>query len=156
MSKSYPMTATGKEKLEKELAYLKEEKQKEINAEIKEQRGFCDFADTASYSQLLDEQALLNQRIASIQEMLMNVELIDTNNEKSSKVSIGNTVTFMELPDGLEETYTIVGAIEADPLNSKISMDSPIGQALLGGEKEDEVEIEIPSGAIQVKILSIT
>lgn len=156
MSKSYPMTATGKEKLEKELAYLKEEKQKEINAEIKEQRGFCDFADNASYSQLLDEQALLNQRIASIQEMLMNVELIDTNNEKSSKVSIGNTVTFMELPDGLEETYTIVGAIEADPLNSKISMDSPIGQALLGGEKEDEVEIEIPSGAIQVKILSIT
>lgn len=155
MQESYPMTEAGKKILEDELVYLKEEKQKEINTEMKEQRAFCDFSDNASFSQLLDKEALMKKRIATIEEMLLNAELIDSDKEETSAVRVGTTVKFMELPDGEEESYTIVGSIEADPLNNKISMDSPIGKSLLGSEKNDEVVIDIPSGKIKVKVINL-
>lgn len=149
------MTSSGREKLEEELVYLKNDKQKELSKQIKEYRGYCDFSDNASFSQTLDQQAIVNDRIALIEEMLLNAVLIASQDKQTAIVQLGSTVTFMELPDGAEERYTIVGTIEADPLANKISIDSPIGKGLLGSEKEDIVFIQIPFGEIRVKVLTI-
>lgn len=149
------MTAAGKEKLTNELTYLKEVKQKELSKQIKEHRGYCDFSDNASFSQTLDQQATVKNRIASIEEMFLNAELIDSKEEQSTTVRLGSTVTFKELSDGIEETYTIVGTMEADPFANKLSIDSPIGKSLLDHEKGDVLSIQIPSGEIKVKLLAV-
>lgn len=155
MTQTYPMTPRGKKKLEKELAYLKEEKQKEIKEEIKHLRNFCDFSDNVSFGEMLDQQSLVKDRIMRIEEMLYNAELIHMNDEKASKVTVGSSVTFIKMPEGEEETYTIVGSIDADPIRHKISMDSPIGKSLLGSKIKDIISIEIPSGKIKVKVIDI-
>ena len=155
MFKKYPITAAGKKKLEEELLYLKQEKQKELREQIKEHRGYCDFSDNASFTQTLDQQTIVQDRIAKIEEMLSNMEVINLKDEQTTVVRLGSTVTFMELPDGIKETYTMVGTIEADPLAKKISIDSPIGKGLLGSKKDDVIVIQIPSGEIQVKILDV-
>ena len=154
-TKSYPTTAAGKKRLEEELMYLKNEKQKELRKQIKEHRSYCDFSDNASFSQTLDQQTIVKDRIATIEEILLNIELIDSKDEQKAIVRLGSIVTFKELPDGIKETYTIVGTIEADPLENKISIDSTIGKNLLGSEKEDVVLIQIPSGEIKVKVLDV-
>lgn len=156
MVNNYPMTRAGKEKLEEELTYLKNEKQKELNEQIKEHRNFCDFSDNASFSQTLDEEALLQKRIATIEKMLMHAEVIDPAEENDATVHLGSTVTFIELPEGPEETYTIVGSIEADPFTNKISIDSPIGRNLLGSEEGQKLSIDTPAGDLAVKVLDVS
>lgn len=155
MAQTYPMTSIGKKKLEEKLAYLKEEKQKEINNEIKYLRGFCDFSEDVSFKEMLDQQFLVENQIRLIEEMLYNSELINPKEEQSPTAMIGTTVTFMEIPNGDEETYTIVGTSEANPMEHKISMESPIGKALLGSRVNDKIFIEIPSGKIKVKVLDL-
>ena len=123
MAQTYPMTPIGKKKLEEELAYLKGERQKEINDEIKYLRSFCDFSDNTSFDEMLKQQALVKERIIKIEEMLHNAELINPKSEQTTTVTLGSSVTFIELPDGDEETYTIVGKADADPLQYKISTD---------------------------------
>lgn len=154
-AKNYPMTVAGKKKLEEELVYLKDVKQKELSKQIEEHRGYCDFSDNASFSQTVDQQAFVRDRIASIEEMLLNLVFITPENGETATVRLGHSVTFIELPNGTEETYTIVGTIEADPLANKISIDSPVGKSLLGSKKDDIVLIEIPAGEIKVKVLTI-
>lgn len=155
MTMNYPMTITGKKKLEEELAYLKNEKKKELNEQIEEHRSYCDFSDNTSFSQTLEQQAILNERVATIEEMLLNAKLISPADEEDSVVRLGSTVTFIELPDGPEETYTIVGSIEADSFANKISIDSPIGIGLLGSEKDEELQIDTPAGNLVVKVLDV-
>ncbi|NLC65736.1 MAG: transcription elongation factor GreA [Clostridium sp.] len=155
MSKKYPMTLEGRKRLEEELTYLKNEKQKEVNDEIKHLRGFCDFSDDATFKEMLDQQSLLKAKIDNIEEMIYNSVIISSKDGKSAKVGLGSTVTFIELPDGEEETYTIVGTIDADPMKNRISADSPIGKSLLGSRVNEEVFIEIPSGKIKMKVLDI-
>jgi len=156
VAQKYPMTPTGKKKLEKKLTYLKEEKLKEINDDIKCLRGFCDFLDDASYKEMVDQQYFTENQIKYIEEMLYNSEVIRPKDEKSEAVSLGSVVTFVEIPNGDEETYTIVGEIEANPMEQKISMESPIGKGLLGSKINEEVLIEIPSGRMNVRIIDIT
>lgn len=156
MKKAYPMTEEGKKQLEKELFYLKEEKQKEINDEIKEHHSFCDFSDNASFDQILDEQALLKKQITEIQDMLAYAEILSPKENGETAARLGDTVHFMELPDGPEESYTIVGSKEANPIENKISLESPIGKALLTKEVDDEFSIQIPAGEMKVKILKIS
>lgn len=156
MSRAYPMTAIGKKKLEEELAYLKEEKLKEVNDEVKYLRGFCDFSEDVSFNKMLEEQFLVKDRINIIEEMLLNSEVINSNDEESNIVLIGTTVTFIEMPDGDEETYTIVGSTDSNPMEDKISIDSPIGKSLLGSKINDIIPIETPSGGIKVKIIDIS
>lgn len=155
MAQTYPMTPMGKKRLKEELAYLKEEKQREINDEIKHLRGFCDFSDDVSFNEKLEQQSLVQERISMLEEMLYNVELINPKHEQASTVMLGSTVTFMEIPDGDEETYTIVGTIDANPTQHNISTDSPIGKGLLGSKINDKIFIEIPSGKIKVEVIDI-
>lgn len=155
MEKVYPMTLEGKEKLEEELEMLKTVKRKEIVERIKIARSFGDLSENSEYESAKDEQAFVEGKITSLENMIRFAEIIDNDNTDSSVVSLGRTVTFIELPDGEEEEYTIVGSAEADPFSGKISNDSPIARALLGRELDEEVVIDTPAGDMLVKIIKI-
>lgn len=154
--KTYPMTAEGKAKLEVELEELKLVKRPEIIERIKIARSYGDLSENSEYDSAKDEQAFVEGRITTIEKMLRFSVIIDSNSVAKDEVSLGKTVTIVELPDGDEETYTIVGGAEANPLEGKISNDSPMAQALIGKKLNDEVSIDSPGGAYTVKIVTIT
>lgn len=153
--KVFPMTAQGKEKLENELNELKTVKRKEVVERIKIARGFGDLSENSEYESAKDEQAFIEGRISTLENMLQNAELIDSSNSKEGEVTLGRSVIFKELPDGIEEEYTIVGKAEADPFSGKISNESPIAQALLGKKVGDKVQIETPGGTMSVEITKV-
>lgn len=153
--KVYPMTLEGKEKLENELDQLKSVKRKEVVERIKIARSFGDLSENSEYESAKDEQAFVEGRISTLENMLQHAEIIDSSNGAKDEVSLGRTVTFVELPDEEEEEYTIVGKAEADPFSGKISNESPIAQALMGKKVGDEVVIETPGGAVNIRITNI-
>ncbi len=153
--KVYPMTLEGKEKLENELNELKVVKRKEVVERIKIARGFGDLSENSEYESAKDEQAFIEGRISTIENMLQNAQIIDSSNSKEGEVTLGRSVIFKELPDGIEEEYTIVGKAEADPFSGKISNESPIAQALLGKTVGDKVQINTPGGTMEVEITNV-
>ncbi|WP_096224811.1 transcription elongation factor GreA [Geobacillus sp. FJAT-46040] len=153
--KQYPMTKEGKEKLEQELEYLKTVKRKEVVERIKIARGFGDLSENSEYDAAKDEQAFVESRIQMLENMIRNAVIIEEDKENPDVVSLGKSVTFIELPDGEEETYTIVGSAEADPFEGKISNDSPIAKSLLGRRIGDEVTVQTPGGEMLVKIVAV-
>lgn len=156
VEKVYPMTLEGKEKLEQELEELKTIKRKEIVERIKIARSFGgDLSENSEYESAKDEQAFVEGRITTLENMIRFAEIIDNDGVDQDEVSIGKTVTFQELPDGEEEEYTIVGSAEADPFSGKISNDSPIAQALIGKQLGDQVIIATPGGDMTVKITKV-
>ncbi|RKQ37865.1 transcription elongation factor GreA [Oceanobacillus halophilus] len=155
VEKSYYMTKEGKEKLEKELQYLKTDRRQEVVERIKIARDFGDLSENSEYDAAKDEQAFVEQRITQVEKMIRNAVIIENDDANANMVSLGKSVTFVELPDGDEETYTIVGSAEADPFEGKISNDSPMAKSLLGQEVGSEVNVTTPGGDIQVKILKV-
>lgn len=153
--KEYYMTKEGKEKLEKELEYLKTEKRKEVVERIKVARSFGDLSENSEYDAAKDEQAFVESRIAQLEKMIRNAVIIEDSNDDPNVVTIGKKVKFIELPDGEEETYMIVGSAESDPLAGKISNDSPMAKSLLGKRKGDEVVVQTPGGELNVKIIEV-
>lgn len=151
--KKFPMTEAGKIKLEEELEQLKTVKRKEVVERIKIARGFGDLSENSEYDSAKEEQAFIEGRITTVEGMIRNAVIISEAN--TDEVQLGSTVTFKELPDGDEETYTIVGSAEADPLEGRISNDSPIAKGLLGGKKGDEMKISTPGGDMTVVITAI-
>jgi transcription elongation factor GreA len=153
--KKFPMTLAGKEKLEQELETLKTVKRAEVVERIKIARSFGDLSENSEYDAAKDEQAFVEGRITTLENMVRNAEIITANSEASNVVTLGKSVTFLELPEGDEETYTIVGSAEADPFEGKISNDSPIARSLLGKQIGDEVTVSTPGGDMQVKIIAV-
>lgn len=154
MSKSrYELTKEGYERFINELDYLKNVKRKENIQALQEARMQGDLSENAEYDAARDEQAQIEARIIELENILKNFVLIE--HDESDTVSIGKEVTFMELPNGKEEHYYIVGSEEADPFSGKISINSPIAQALIGKGTGDVVNISTPNGHIQVKILNV-
>lgn len=151
----YPMTLEGKAKLEEELEQLKTVKRGEIIERIKIARSFGDLSENSEYESAKDEQAFVEGRISTLENMIRFAEIIDNDAVDNDEISIGKTVSFIELPDGDEEEYTIVGKAEADPFEGKISNDSPIAQAMIGKRVGDEVAISTPGGDMQVKITKV-
>lgn len=149
------MTLEGKEKLEEELDLLKTEKRKEIVERIKIARSFGDLSENSEYESAKDEQAFVEGRITKLENMLRFAEIIDSSETAADEVSLGKTVTFIELPDGDEEEYIIVGSAEADPFEGKISNDSPIAKSLIGKKVGEEVVIETPGGDMKIKITNV-
>lgn len=150
--KSYPMTAEGKEKLQAELKNLKLVKRPEVIERIKVARSFGDLSENSEYDAAKDEQSHLEDRIAQVEEMLKYAQVVDTESVDPNVVSVGKTITYTEVGTDDPETYTIVGSDESDPLNGKISNDSPIAQALLGKKKGETVSITTPGGKFDVVI----
>ncbi len=147
------MTKEGKLKLEQELEHLKTVKRKEVVERIKIARSFGDLSENSEYDSAKEEQAFVEGRITTLENMIRNAKIIEDND--SDVVSLGKSVTFVELPEGDEETYTIVGSAEADPFEGKISNDSPIAKSLLGKTVGDEVVVQTPGGEMNVKIIAV-
>ncbi|AMB99766.1 transcription elongation factor GreA [Aerococcus urinaehominis] len=153
--KTYPMTEEGKAKLQAELDQLKSVDRKEIVERIKIARSYGDLSENSEYEAAKNEQAILEGQISKLEQMIRYAEIIDPDDVAADVVSLGKKVSFTELPDGEEETYSIVGKAEASPLDGKISNDSPIAQALIGHKLGEEVEIESPGGSFSVKITGV-
>ena len=150
MKKLYQITEEGKQELEAELEELKS-RRGGIADKIAEARDFGDLSENAEYDSAREEQGLVESRIAEIEDILLNAELIKAGGK--TKVSLGSKV---ELKTGKKTvTYTVVGPVEADPLEGKISNESPIGLALMGKKVGENVTIKTPKGEIEYEIVKI-
>lgn len=150
MKKLYQITAEGKRELERELEELKG-RRGAIADKIAEARDFGDLSENAEYDSAREEQGLVESRIAEIEDVLLNAELITAS--RGSKVALGSTV---ELRTGKKTvTYHVVGPVEADPLNGKISNESPIGLALLGKKVGETATIKTPKGTIEYEVTKV-
>lgn len=150
MKKLYQITDEGKAELEAELAELKG-RRGAIADKIAEARDYGDLSENAEYDAAREEQGLVESRIAEIEDILLNAELIKGG--KSSKVSLGNKVELKT--DKKTVTYSVVGPVEADPLEGKISNESPIGSQLMGKKVGEKISIQTPKGEIGYEIVSI-
>ena len=155
MNKNYSITANGKKELEKELELLKA-RRGEIADKIAEARDFGDLSENAEYDQAKNEQAQVEEKIAKLENMIRNSIVIDEENKDKDVVNIGSVVKVKEVGTNYEETYSIVGSAETDPLEGKISNESPVGRALLGKKVGEIADVEIPDGVLKFEIVSIT
>jgi transcription elongation factor GreA len=153
--KQFPMTAAGKQKLEDELDFLKTIKRKEVVERIKIARDFGDLSENAEYDSAKEDQAFVEGRISTLESMIRNAVIINENESNKDMVRLGTTVTFVEVPHGDEESYTIVGSAEADPLEGRISNDSPIAKSMIGRTIGEIVKVMTPGGEMEIKIISI-
>lgn len=150
MKKQYQITADGKKELELELIDLKS-RRGDVAEKISNARDFGDLSENAEYDAAREEQGLLETRIAEIEEILNNAEIIKAT--KKSTIGLGSRV---ELKTGAKKVvYTIVGPVEADPLEGKVSNESPIGMALYGKKVDDKVTITTPKGDITYTVVAI-
>ncbi|CEN28943.1 MAG: transcription elongation factor GreA [Lactococcus sp.] len=155
-TKTYQMTREGFEGLEAELDNLKLVKRAEIVERIKIARSYGDLSENSEYEAAKDEQAFVEGRIATVETMIRNAEIVDNAGVKRNEVALGKTVTFTEIGEKDSETYKIVGSAEADPFNGKISNESPIAAALIGKKTGDEVIIPLPVGEMKVEIVKVS
>jgi len=147
------LTLQGKKKLEEELEYLVKVRRKEVAVAIQSAKEEGDLSENSAYDEAKLTQSFLEGRIQTIEAQLRSAVIIERNGS-SDTVHVGSQVTVQE--EGLEpETYHIVGSAEADPLDGRISNESPIGKALLGAKVGDTVTAEIPDGAITFKVIKI-
>ena len=156
MEKTFPMTQEGLDKLKLELENLKLVKRPEVIDRIKVARSYGDLSENSEYEAAKDEQAFVEGRIATVETMIRNAEIVDNAGVKSNEVALGKTVTFVEVGEDEKETYKIVGSAEADPFNGKISNESPIAAALIGRKTGDTVMIPLPVGEMEVKIVKVS
>ena len=156
MAKQTTVSSEGLKKLQEELEYLKTTKRKEVAEAIKVARGFGDLSENSEYDEAKNEQGLVEARIAEIEAMLKNVKIIDENAIATDRVSVGNRVKVFDETFEEELEYTIVGSSEANPMEYKISDESPIGKALIGAEIGETVKAETPGGETIMKVLEIS
>jgi len=155
IDKAVFLTREGLKKLEEELDFLKGTKRREVAERIKIAVSYGDLSENAEYDAAKDEQAFVESRIVTLEKMMRNVRIIEPGSENADVVAIGTTVKLKEVPDGDEETYTIVGSTESDPLEGKISNESPIGAAVIGRSVGDKVNVNTPGGSIEFEIVEI-
>lgn len=155
MTKQTIITDEGLRKLESELEELKTVKRKEIAEKIKVALSFGDLSENSEYDEAKNEQAIIEGRIAEIENQLKNVQILDENELTTETVHVGSRVRIKERDSDETEEYRIVGSTEADPMSGRISDESPIGKSLLGHRQGEEVEIIIPNGVIYYTIMEI-
>ena len=153
--KKFVMTYEGVKKLEEELEYLKTVKRKEITEKIKVALGYGDLSENSEYDEAKNDQAFTEGRIIQLENMLKNAVVVDESEIPKDKVSVGSIVKVMDYEFDEEVEYTIVGSAEADPMNFKISNESPVGSALIGKKVGDVVEVAVPSGVSKFEVLEI-
>ena len=150
MNKVYQITEAGKNELKDELETLKG-RRGEIAEKIAEARDYGDLSENAEYDAAREEQGIVETRIAEIENILQNAAIIKGG--VSGQVGLGSVVELMT--GSKTAVYTVVGPVEADPLEGKVSNESPIGAALMGKKVDDIVEINTPKGKLEYKIISI-
>ncbi len=149
------LTAEGLKKLEEKLENLKTVRRKEVAARIKQAIDFGDISENSEYDDAKNEQAFIEGSIVELENKLAHAKIIEEENTGTKKVSMGCTVELEDVEYGETMTYTLVGSMEADPTEFKISNESPVGSAILGKTIGTVVNVEAPAGVIQYKIKDI-
>jgi transcription elongation factor GreA len=146
MPRDVILTQDGLEKLKTELEYLSSEKRREVATRIKEAREFGDISENSEYDDAKNEQAMLESKIAALEDKLRSAEVVDTSELGTDIVAVGATVHVKDEKTGKSVKYTIVGSAEANPAELKLSNESPVGKALIGHKRNDIVEVPVPRG----------
>jgi transcription elongation factor GreA len=154
-SKKFLMTYEGIKKLEEELDFLKTVKRVEIKEKIKVARSFGDLSENAEYDEAKNEQAFVEGRIAQLENMFKNASVVDEADISTDKVSVGSKIKVKDYEFDEELDLFIVGSAEANPMDSKISNESPVGKALIGKKVGDIIEVPVPDGVSKYEILEI-
>jgi transcription elongation factor GreA len=156
MPKDVILTPDGLEKLKEELEHLSTDKRREVAERIKEAREFGDISENSEYDDAKNEQAMLEARIAQLQEKLRLATVIERGDLSSDVVQVGSVVHVKDEKTGKSSKYTIVGSAEANPAELKLSNESPVGRSLLGHKRGDVVSVQVPRGpARHLKITKI-
>ena len=156
MAKEYKITSLRLADLEKELNYLKTTREREIAAMIAEARSYGDLSENSEYDAAKNEQAKLYGRIAEIEDILGHAVIIEDENEATGRVGLGCTVEVENLTTGAKATYRITGSQEANPMEYKLSDDSPFGRAIVGKSAGDTFMVNAPAGSYQMKVISVS
>ena len=156
MAKEFKITSLRLADLEKELNYLKTTREREIAAMIAEARSYGDLSENSEYDAAKNEQAKLYGRIAEIEDILSHAVIIEDENEASGRVGLGCSVTVENVATGAVTTYRITGSQEANPMEFKLSDDSPFGRAVVGKSVGDTFTVNAPNGAYQMKVVEVT
>src|ERR1700710_1157003 len=146
MQKDVILTPEGLEKLKKEIEYLSIDKRREVAERIKEAREFGDISENSEYDDAKNEQAMLEARIATLEDKLRSASVINAAELSPDVVRVGSQVQVKDNGTGKDLTYTIVGSTEADPSSQRLSNESPVGKALVGRKTGDAVKVTLPSG----------
>ena len=154
MAKEFKITSLRLADLEKELNYLKTTREREVAAMIAEARSYGDLSENSEYDEAKNEQARLYGRIAEIEEILSHAVIIEDENEASGRVGLGCTVV-VENAQGKQTSYKITGSQEANPMEFKLSDDSPFGRAVVGKAIGDTFTVNAPSGSYSMKVVNI-
>ena len=149
------LTREGYEKLTAEIEYLQTEKRREIAERIRIAREFGDISENAEYDDAKNEQAMLEHRIATLEERLVEARVVAEDEISTDVVSIGSTVRLKDVDGKSTVEYHIVGSAEANPEERKLSNESPVGRAIMGRKKGETVEVTVPRGTMKFKILEI-
>lgn len=150
------LTQEGYEKLTGELEELKNKKRKEISAAIEHARSLGDLKENAEYHAAKEAMANNEKRVKELEDRLSRVEIIDESMISSDKAYIGAKLKLKDLDSGEELEYTLVGQDEADPVKGFISVSSPVGKVLLGRSEGEDIQIKVPAGILNYKIIKIT
>ena len=156
MAKEFKITSTRLEELTKELNYLKTTREREIAAMIAEARSYGDLSENSEYDAAKNEQAKLYGRIAEIEDVLSHAVIIEDENEASGRVGLGCTVTVENVATGVRSEYRITGSQEANPMEGKLSDDSPFGRAVVGKAAGDVFTVNAPNGSYQMKVIAVS
>ena len=157
MAQEIKMSAAGLKAMQEELEYLKTVRRKELAEEIKEARSHGDLSENSEYDEAKNEQGKLYSRIAELKSLVENAEIVekvDTGMRKGA-VTLGSRVKVRDLDDGYEEDYTIVGSQEANPMEGRVSDDSPFGRGLYGHVAGEKITVDAPAGELHFEILSV-
>ncbi len=149
------LTREGYEKLRSEIEYLQTEKRREIAERIRIAREFGDISENAEYDDAKNEQAMLEHRIATLEERLLEARVVEDSEITTDVVSIGSTVRLKDVEANETIEYHIVGSAEANPADHKLSNESPVGRAIMGHKKGETVDVTAPRGTLKFKILEI-
>lgn len=156
MSKQVILTEEGLRNLENELENLKTVKRKEVAEKIKVALSFGDLSENSEYDEAKNEQAEIEGKIAQLEATLENAIVLDDSELSTDKIGVGNVVVVHNIEDGEETEYKIVSTAESDPIEGRISDDSPLGKALLGHRKGDSINVETPVGIVRYTVTGIS
>ena len=156
MAKQIIVSKEGLKKLQQELEHLKTVKRKEVALAIQKARAYGDLSENSEYDEAKNEQAEIEGKIAHLEETLENAIVLDDSELGTDKVNVGNKVMVHNIDSDEDCEYKIVSTTEADPIQFKISDDSPLGKALLGQRKGDSINVETPMGIVKYTITNIS
>ncbi len=155
MEREVILTQEGFDKLQEEIEYLTTHKRREVAERIKTAREFGDISENSEYDDAKNEQAHVESRILQLEHQLRNARVVDSHDVDTGSVSIGAKVTVRTTADRKTRAFALVGSAEADPMQDRVSNESPLGKALVGRKKGDKVTVSTPRGPVEYQVVKI-